>query len=262
MDVADLWGTAIRLYWRLVIKQSDKKKKYSFTNFKISSNPQSCRLFKKCPVSKIEKFFFVILKVLWHPSYFTVQDASRLYYNKSELQQFEDIECEWPIFFCYLILDAMYSKNDDAVEHYWQQLEKVLVLSDKGFRLVPELYVVMREHVGAEKAHPGSQDRLPGGATWVFLLIFTWNWQNNLFQPVPVGPIAVCYNLSSVRRILVTGWVGPPFPPPISLWETSSVWSSSHCARRVDRCSERAQSSRYSCSGRWCLQNLHFYVVT
>lgn len=60
----------------------------------------------------------------------------------------------------------MYSKDDDAVEAYWRQLESVLVLSDKGFRLVPELYVVLKEHVSAEKAHPGTQDRVPGGATY------------------------------------------------------------------------------------------------
>lgn len=94
-----------------------------------------------------------------------LEDASRLYYNKSELQQFEDIECEWPLFLCYLTLDALYSKDDEAVEMYWQQLEKVLVLSEEGFRLVPELYVVARENVGAEKANPGSQNRMPAGAT-------------------------------------------------------------------------------------------------
>ncbi|CAB3403432.1 unnamed protein product [Caenorhabditis bovis] len=94
-----------------------------------------------------------------------LEDSSRLYYNKSELQQFENIESEWPLFFCYLILDAMYSKDDEAVEEYWQQLEKVLVLSDEGFRLVPELYVVARENVAAEKAQHGTQTRYPGGAT-------------------------------------------------------------------------------------------------
>ncbi|CAL2037114.1 unnamed protein product [Caenorhabditis brenneri] len=94
-----------------------------------------------------------------------LEDGSRLYYNKSELQQFEDIECEWPIFLCYLILDAMYSKQDDAVEAYWRQLEDVVVKNEQGFRLVPELYVVLKEHVSAEKAHPGTQSRVPGGAT-------------------------------------------------------------------------------------------------
>ncbi|CAI5445547.1 unnamed protein product [Caenorhabditis angaria] len=94
-----------------------------------------------------------------------LEDSSRLYYNKSELQQFENIECEWPLFLCYLILDAMYSKDDDAVEMYWKQLNKTLVANEEGFRLIPELYVVSRENVAAEKLHPGSQIRIPGGAT-------------------------------------------------------------------------------------------------
>lgn len=55
------------------------------------------------------------------------QDRSRLYYNKSELQQFEDIECEWPLFLCMFLLDAMYNKRTDDVEFYWQQLEKVFL---------------------------------------------------------------------------------------------------------------------------------------
>ncbi|CAD6186040.1 unnamed protein product [Caenorhabditis auriculariae] len=94
-----------------------------------------------------------------------LEDRSRLYYNKSELQQFEDIESEWPLFLCYLILDAMYSKDDDAVEDYWRQLESVLVLSPEGFRLVPELYAVSKENVAAEKSSRGSQLRQPAGAT-------------------------------------------------------------------------------------------------
>ncbi|PIO70642.1 hypothetical protein TELCIR_07497 [Teladorsagia circumcincta] len=52
-----------------------------------------------------------------------LEDPYRLYYNKSELQQFENIECEWPLFLCLLMLDAMYNKNDEAVEDYWQRLE-------------------------------------------------------------------------------------------------------------------------------------------
>ncbi|VDL84364.1 unnamed protein product [Nippostrongylus brasiliensis] len=84
-----------------------------------------------------------------------LEDPYRLYYNKSELQQFENIECEWPLFLCLLLLDAMYSKNDDAV----------VVLCEKGFRLIPELYKVERQHVAGEKAERGSQPRVPAGAT-------------------------------------------------------------------------------------------------
>lgn len=44
-----------------------------------------------------------------------IQDPNRLYYNNAELQQFEDVECEWPLFLCYLMLDALFCKNKDMV---------------------------------------------------------------------------------------------------------------------------------------------------
>lgn len=53
------------------------------------------------------------------------QDPSRLYYNNSELQQFEDVECEWPLSICFLMLDAMFSRDDAMVEHYWGIMEQV-----------------------------------------------------------------------------------------------------------------------------------------
>ncbi|PAV76210.1 hypothetical protein WR25_24343 [Diploscapter pachys] len=93
-----------------------------------------------------------------------LEDRSRLYYNKSELQQFEDIECEWPLFLCMFLLDAMYNKRADDVEFYWQQLEKVVIRNDKGLRMVPELYLVERQNVAGEKANRGSQPRTPSGA--------------------------------------------------------------------------------------------------
>ncbi|GMS89003.1 hypothetical protein PENTCL1PPCAC_11178 [Pristionchus entomophagus] len=94
-----------------------------------------------------------------------LEDPSRLYYNKSELQQFEDIECEWPVFVCFLLLDAMYRKDESDVERYWRQLDEVLVVCPQGFRYVPELYKVERENVSGEKAHRGSQPRSYDGPT-------------------------------------------------------------------------------------------------
>ncbi|GMR41916.1 hypothetical protein PMAYCL1PPCAC_12111 [Pristionchus mayeri] len=94
-----------------------------------------------------------------------LEDPSRLYYNKSELQQFEDIECEWPVFVCFLLLDAMYRKDESDVERYWRQLDEVLVVCPQGFRYVPELYKVEREHVSGEKAQRGSQPRSHDGPT-------------------------------------------------------------------------------------------------
>lgn len=41
----------------------------------------------------------------------SLQDPSRLYYEPAELKLFENIECEWPLFWAYLIIDGVFSGN-------------------------------------------------------------------------------------------------------------------------------------------------------
>ncbi|VDN57992.1 unnamed protein product [Dracunculus medinensis] len=55
-----------------------------------------------------------------------LEDPSRLYYNNAELQQFENIECEWPLAVCYLFLDAMFAQDEMMIERYWAMMEKVI----------------------------------------------------------------------------------------------------------------------------------------
>lgn len=76
---------------------------------------------------------------------------------------FENIECEWPLFFCYLILDYCFQGNKEAVETYTKHLEEVMIKTEDGMKLVPELYSVAPENVSAEYAEPGSQRRIALG---------------------------------------------------------------------------------------------------
>ncbi|XP_018360709.1 PREDICTED: probable phosphorylase b kinase regulatory subunit alpha isoform X1 [Trachymyrmex cornetzi] len=91
------------------------------------------------------------------------EDMNRLYYEPWELRMFENIECEWPLFFCYLILDYCFQGNKEAVETYTKQLEEVMIKAEDGMKLVPELYSVAPENVSAEYAEPGSQNRIALG---------------------------------------------------------------------------------------------------
>ncbi|KAM0733482.1 putative phosphorylase b kinase regulatory subunit alpha [Formica fusca] len=91
------------------------------------------------------------------------EDANRLYYEPWELRMFENIECEWPLFFCYLILDYCFQGNKEAVEMYTKQLEDVMIKTDDGMKLMPELYSVASKDVSAEYAEPGSQSRIALG---------------------------------------------------------------------------------------------------
>ncbi|KAK0083395.1 hypothetical protein PV325_008847 [Microctonus aethiopoides] len=87
------------------------------------------------------------------------EDPTRLYYEPWELRMFENIECEWPLFFCYLILDYCFQGNEKAVDEYTKLLEDIMIKSEDGIKLVPEYYAVAQENVAAEYAEPGSQVR-------------------------------------------------------------------------------------------------------
>ncbi|XP_072403289.1 probable phosphorylase b kinase regulatory subunit alpha isoform X3 [Diabrotica undecimpunctata] len=91
------------------------------------------------------------------------EDPRRLYYEPWELRMFENIECEWPLFFCYMILDNCFKGNKDGATQYTKQLEEIMIRTEDGLKLVPELYSVPAEFVAAEYKEPGSQERIPLG---------------------------------------------------------------------------------------------------
>ncbi|XP_050052175.1 probable phosphorylase b kinase regulatory subunit alpha isoform X3 [Dermacentor andersoni] len=102
------------------------------------------------------------------------EDPSRLYYESWELQHFENIECEWPLFLCYLVIDACFRGERLEVEEYCDALEQVLLLTDDGLKLVPEMYAVSADKVEAEYKNPHSQPRVHVGMT-------PFMWAQSLF---------------------------------------------------------------------------------
>ncbi|KAF9946925.1 hypothetical protein BGZ72_011015 [Mortierella alpina] len=129
-----------------------------------------------------------------------LENTTRLHYDAQELKVFEGIECEWPLFFTYFILDGLFSENESQVEEYRAKLEPLIIdsatlidfgqfisdsMSDSddgrglktptspGFNtpsgegkqpehipLIPELYYVPTHLVDAEKKENHSQARM------------------------------------------------------------------------------------------------------
>ncbi|XP_067642160.1 probable phosphorylase b kinase regulatory subunit alpha isoform X6 [Eurosta solidaginis] len=87
------------------------------------------------------------------------EDPSRLYYERWELRMFENIECEWPLFYCYLILFHAFQNDKLAVKEYADRLEQIMVRADDGTLLIPESYAVPHDLVSNEYQQPGSQPR-------------------------------------------------------------------------------------------------------
>ncbi|XP_046801731.1 probable phosphorylase b kinase regulatory subunit alpha isoform X6 [Lucilia cuprina] len=87
------------------------------------------------------------------------EDPTRLYYERWELRMFENIECEWPLFYCYLILFHAFQSDKLAVKEYADRLEQIMVRGDDGILLIPESYAVTHDTVPQEYQMPGSQPR-------------------------------------------------------------------------------------------------------
>ncbi|XP_058148323.1 phosphorylase b kinase regulatory subunit alpha, skeletal muscle isoform isoform X3 [Dasypus novemcinctus] len=91
------------------------------------------------------------------------EDPNRLYYEPAELKLFENIECEWPLFWTYFILDGVFSGNAEQVQEYREALEAVLIKGKNGVPLLPELYSVPPDKVEEEYQNPHTVDRVPMG---------------------------------------------------------------------------------------------------
>ncbi|TSL04361.1 Phosphorylase b kinase regulatory subunit alpha, skeletal muscle isoform [Bagarius yarrelli] len=91
------------------------------------------------------------------------EDPNRLYYESSELKLFENIECEWPLFWTYFILDGIFNKSPEQVQEYRDALDAILIKGKDGLRLIPELYSVPPDKVDEEYANPHTVERVPVG---------------------------------------------------------------------------------------------------
>lgn len=58
-----------------------------------------------------------------------VEDPSRRYYKSGEIKDFDKIECEWPLFYIYMIIDGVFKTLPEQVEEY-QNLLKARIHKD------------------------------------------------------------------------------------------------------------------------------------
>ncbi|WP_077338740.1 glycoside hydrolase family 15 protein [Pseudocolwellia agarivorans] len=114
-------------------------------------------------------------RFLWDGHQTAVEDHSRIHYEHSELANFANIESEWPLFYTYLYIQALFDNDADEAKKYKDKLEAIMVDVD-GKKLLPELYYVEDENIEAERRSPGSQPRTPNEnipLVWAQSLYFT-----------------------------------------------------------------------------------------
>ncbi|OTF74679.1 hypothetical protein BLA29_000282 [Euroglyphus maynei] len=133
-----------------------------------------------------------------------IEDPNRLYYEPSELKAFENIECEWPLFFCYLVIDGVFSDDHQMVTEYSGRLDSLLVEVD-DMLFVPEMYAVPSHLVEAEYRQPHSQDRVVAGGC-------PFMWSQSLYI---------------VGKLLQEGFIVPseldPLNRRLSMWKKPDI---------------------------------------
>jgi len=136
----------------------------------------------------------------------TVEDAGRLHYESWELQQFEHIECEWPLFYVNLYLDALFRGDEPAIDDYRHRLQSVLV-EREGALLLPELYYVPADLVEAERENPHSQKRLPNAnvpLVWAQSLYYLGQMlDEGLLEPGEIDPLGRRHSVGAARDPVV-----------------------------------------------------------
>jgi len=114
-------------------------------------------------------------RFLWDGHQTAVEDHTRIHYEHSELASFESIESEWPLFYTYLYIQALFNNDSDEAKKYRDKLESIMVEVD-GKHLLPELYFVEENNIEEERKSPGSQPRTPNEnlpLVWAQSLYFT-----------------------------------------------------------------------------------------
>lgn len=52
-----------------------------------------------------------------------LEDTSRKYYKTGEIKEFENVECEWPLFYIFMIIDGVFKSLPDQVKEYQELLK-------------------------------------------------------------------------------------------------------------------------------------------
>ncbi|XP_017314034.1 phosphorylase b kinase regulatory subunit beta isoform X1 [Ictalurus punctatus] len=145
------------------------------------------------------------------------EDMNRRYYRPAEMKLFDGIECEFPIFFIYMMIDGVFRGNTAQVKEYEDLLQAIIFQSYEGHAVIPKYYHVPADFVEAEQKKHGSQKRFPSNSGRDGML-FLWG--------------QALYNIA---KLLVDGLISPKDIDPIH--------------RYVPRQDQRNVSMRYSNQG-------------
>ncbi|XP_066584416.1 probable phosphorylase b kinase regulatory subunit beta isoform X2 [Prorops nasuta] len=138
-----------------------------------------------------------------------LEDKTKRYYESGKIKDFDNIECEWPIFYIFMIIDGVFKSLPDQVEEYQNLLKGRIHKDVNGDPVIPMYYYVSEEHLEAEKSDPGSTFRVSSeegrgcrGSSENEGSIYLWNQSMFVISQLLTASLLHINELDPVRRYL------------------------------------------------------------
>ncbi|XP_003397457.1 probable phosphorylase b kinase regulatory subunit beta isoform X1 [Bombus terrestris] len=90
-----------------------------------------------------------------------IESKDRRYYKSGEIKEFDNIECEWPLFYIFMIIDGVFKTLPEQVEEYQKLLKERMYKDINGDPVIPMYYYVPEDRLELERNDPGSTYRVP-----------------------------------------------------------------------------------------------------
>uniref|UniRef100_H3AF26 Phosphorylase b kinase regulatory subunit n=1 Tax=Latimeria chalumnae TaxID=7897 RepID=H3AF26_LATCH len=93
-----------------------------------------------------------------------LEDKNRRYYKPAEIKLFDGIECEFPLFYIFMIIDGKLralSVEGKSFHSRSNVIKQSSPSNPTGHAFIPKYYYVPGDFIEAEKKDPGSQKRFP-----------------------------------------------------------------------------------------------------
>lgn len=133
-----------------------------------------------------------------------VEDSKRKFYKPAEIKNFDGIECEWPVFYVYMLIDSIFQGKKQDIDKYSKLLDDVLTRSNEDGipgLLLPQYFFIPANQIDRERMRPGTADRIPSdvGSTRG---IFLWGQSVYFISQLLVKELLNVNDLDPIRRHL------------------------------------------------------------
>ncbi|XP_015607737.1 probable phosphorylase b kinase regulatory subunit beta isoform X2 [Cephus cinctus] len=138
-----------------------------------------------------------------------IEETHRRFYKSGEIKEFDNIECEWPLFYIFMIIDGVFKSLPEQVEEYQNLLKARLYKDAHGDPLIPMYYYVPEECIETKRNEQNSTYRVSsneGSAQKANDLnvtpIYLWNQSMFVIAQLLTAGLLHINELDPIRRYL------------------------------------------------------------